>query len=244
VSVPNGDVAAAQLNALADLSEALGDGEVRFTSGGHVLLRWVADNDLRALFNALASVGLGRDGSGSAADVVACPGAEVCRLAVTQTRTIARLVECKVRTGLGPMALEARLPVHVSGCPNGCSQHHLAAIGLQGGVRKLGGRAVPQYSILVGGHVEGSKARFGVPVGKVPSRRVPEAVVRLVALYLAERRHGEDAGAYFARALNRARETVAPFEDLRLEDATAEDFIEPGSAEALLVDVKLGECAA
>jgi sulfite reductase beta subunit-like hemoprotein len=244
ISVPQGDVTATQLEALADLSEALGDGAVRFTSGGRILLRWVADNDLRTLFNALASVGLGRDGAGSAADVVACPGAEVCRLAVTQTRSIARLVECKVRTALGPIALQARLPVHVSGCPNGCSQHHLAAIGLQGGVRKLGGRAVPQYSILVGGHVEGSEVRFGVPIGKVPSRRVPEAVTRLVALYLAERRAGETAGTYFARAPERAKETVAPFEDLRLEDATPDDFVEADSAEGFHVDVKPGECAA
>ncbi len=244
VSLPLGDVTAAQLEALADLSEAFGGGGVRFTSGGHILVRWVADDNLRTLFNALTSVGLGRDGAGSAADVVACPGAEVCRLAVTQTRTVARLVEGEVRTALGPLALQAELPVHVSGCPNGCSQHHLAAIGLQGSARKLGGRAVPQYSILVGGHPDGSEARFGVPVGKVPSRRIPEAVTRLVSLYLAERRAGEPAGAFFARATDRAREAVASFEDLRLEDATAEDFVEPGSAEEFLVDVKTGECAA
>ena len=244
VSLPLGDVTATQLGTLADVSEAFGEGGVRFTSGGQILLRWVSDTNLRALFNALASVGLGRDGAGSAADVVACPGAEVCRLAVTQTRTVARLVECRVRTALGPVALQAKLPVHVSGCPNGCSQHHLAAIGLQGGVRKLGGRAVPQYSVLLGGHVEGSEARFGAPVAKVPSRRIPEAVTRLVSLYLAERWPGEPAGAYFARSLDRAREAVAPFEDLRLEDATADDFLEPGSAEEFLVDVKPGECAA
>jgi sulfite reductase (NADPH) hemoprotein beta-component len=237
-------VTATQLGTLADVSEAFGEGGVRFTSDGQILLRWVSDTNLRALFNALASVGLGRDGAGSASDVVACPGAEVCRLAVTQTRTVARLVECRVRTALGPAGLQAKLPVHVSGCPNGCSQHHLAAIGLQGGVRKLGGRAVPQYSVLLGGHVEGSEARFGAPVAKVPSRRIPEAVTRLVSLYLAERWPGEPAGAYFARSLDRAREALAPFEDLRLEDATADDFLEPGSAEEFLVDIKPGECAA
>jgi sulfite reductase (NADPH) hemoprotein beta-component len=244
VSLPLGDVTATQLGTLADLSEAFGEGGVRFTSGGQIVLRWVSDDNLRALFEALASVGLGRDGAGSAADLVACPGAEVCRLAVTHTRAVARLVECRVRTALGSIALQAKLPIHVSGCPNGCSQHHLAAIGLQGGVRKLGGRAVPHYSILLGGHVDGSESRFGVPVGKVPSRRVPDAVVGLVSLYLAERRPGEPPGAFFARSLDRAREAVAPFEELRLEDATPGDFLEPGSAEEFLVDVKPGECAA
>jgi sulfite reductase (NADPH) hemoprotein beta-component len=92
--------------------------------------------------------------------------------------------------------------------------------------------------------VDGSESRFGVPVGKVPSRRVPDAVVGLVSLYLAERRPGEPPGAFFARSLDRAREAVAPFEELRLEDATPGDFLEPGSAEEFLVDVKPGECAA
>jgi len=134
--------------------------------------------------------------------------------------------------------------VHVSGCPNGCSQHHLAAIGLQGSARKLGGRAIPQYFVLVGGGVDDLGASFGKLAGKVPARRVPEAVDRLVALYLSERREGENAGAFFRRAFDRAKEVLAPFEDLRLEDAQAEDFVEPGSTEDFRPDVQEGECAA
>ncbi len=243
VSLPQGDVSAAQLEAAAELAVAFGDGAIRFTSGGNVLLRWVRTADAPALHARLAAAGLAREGAGSAADVVACPGADACRLAVTRTRGIARLVEERVRA-LGDAALSATLPVHVSGCPNGCSQHHLAAIGLQGSARKLAGRAVPQYFVLVGGGVGDGVASFGKLAGKVPARRVPEAVAGLVSLYLAERRPGELAGPFFARSLERAKAVVAPFEELRVDDAQPADFVEPGSTEDFRPDTLEGECAA
>jgi sulfite reductase beta subunit-like hemoprotein len=243
-SLPQGDVRAAQLEVLAHLAEAYGDGSVRFTSGGHVLLRWVRADDAPALFERLAAVGLGRDGARSAADVVACPGAEVCRLAVTRTRELSRSVEAAVRVTVGPPALTTPLPVHVSGCPNGCSQHHLAAIGLQGSARRLGGRPVPQYFVLVGGHVEASGAEFGKLAGKVPARRIPEAIAALTALYLAEREPGEAAGPFFSRSLTRAKQLLAPLEELRLEDALPEDFVEPGASEDFRPETQAGECAA
>jgi sulfite reductase (NADPH) hemoprotein beta-component len=204
----------------------------------------VREEDVPALFERLAAAGLARDGAGSAADVVACPGADVCRLAVTRTRGVARLVGDAVRTRLGEAALAASLPVHVSGCPNGCSQHHLAAIGLQGSARKLGGRAVPQYFVVVGGGVDDRGVSFGTLAGKVPARRAAEAVERLAALYLAERAPGEGPPAFFARALARAKVEIAPLEELRLEDAVAEDFVEPGATEDFRPDVQAGECAA
>ena len=244
VALPQGDITAPQLEVLAELAAAYGDGGVRLTSQGHLVLRWIAAGDVAPLFARLAAAGLARDGAGSAADVVACPGADVCRLAVTRTRGVARLVEERVREELDTGALAARLPVHVSGCPNGCSQHHLAAIGLQGSARKLGGRAVPQYFVLVGGGVGGGGAEFGKLAGKVPARRIPEAVARLTALYLAERRPDEEAGPFFARAFDLARQAIAPLEPLGLEDARPDDFVEPGSAEDFQPATQAGECAA
>jgi sulfite reductase (NADPH) hemoprotein beta-component len=242
-SLPQGDVTAAQLELAAELALAYGDGSVRFTRTGKLVFRWIRNDEVPALFARLGAAGLGRDGAGSAADVVACPGAEVCRLAVTRTRGVARLVEEAIRT-LGPDALAAEVPVHVSGCPNGCSQHHVAAIGLQGSARKLGARAVPQYFVLLGGGTNAGGAAFGRLAGKVPARRVPEAVRRLVELYLAGRAEGEGADAFFARAFDRAKEVVASLEELRLEDARPEDYVEPGAAEPFRPETGEGECAA
>ncbi len=244
VSAPQGDLTAAQLEALADLALAYGDGAVRFTSAGNALLRFVRHADVAPLFERLAAAGLGRPGAGTAAEVGSCPGSELCRLAVTASRGVAREIEAHLRASLDVATLPAPFAVRVSGCPNGCSQHHLAAIGLQGSARRLGARAVPQYFVLVGGGSGEAGARFATLAGKVPARRIPEAVARLTALYLAERAAGEEAAAFFARAVDRARATLAPLEALRLEDARPEDFREPGATEDFRPAVGEGECAA
>jgi sulfite reductase (NADPH) hemoprotein beta-component len=243
VALPQGDVGAAQLEAAAELALCYGDGTVRFTGSGKLVFRWIPTAELPALHQRLSAAGLARDGAGSAADVVACPGADACRLAVTRTRGVARLIEDEVRT-LGPGALAAHLPVHLSGCPNGCSQHHVAAIGLQGSARRMGAGAVPQVFVLLGGGVGDAGASFGKLVGKVPARRAPEAVRRLTELYVSGRKDGERAHEFFARAFDRAKEVIAPLEELRLEDARPEDFVEPGATEPFRPQTQDGECAA
>jgi sulfite reductase (NADPH) hemoprotein beta-component len=244
IAAPRGEVAGAQLDLLAGLALTYGDGAVRFSGGGKILLRWIGEGDVVALAERLAAAGLLRDGAESAADVVACPGADVCRLAVTRTRNVAALIEEQVRTTLGPAAVETQLPISLSGCPNGCSQHHLAAIGLQGSVRRAGERIVPQFFVLAGGGTGADGASFGQLVGKVPARRAPEAVRALVALFLSERRDGEAAGDFFRRALDRARFAVAPFEVAQPGELTAEDYQEPGGGGTFAPDVGSSECAA
>jgi sulfite reductase (NADPH) hemoprotein beta-component len=239
VSVPQGDVTAAQLEALAEVAGAFGDGTARFTNAGQVQLRWISAEELPAVHAALTSAGLARPGAGSAADVVSCPGSDACRLAITHSRAMARAIEERLRAR-GGRALQAAFPVRVSGCPNGCSLHHAAAIGLQGSMRKIGGRVAPHYALLVGGGVGEGGARFGTLAGKIPARRVPEAVERLVELYLAERSGGESAGAFLARAVERAVSAVSDLKDLRPEDAKEEDFVEPGVEQGF----DCGECAA
>ncbi|HET7754355.1 MAG TPA: nitrite/sulfite reductase [Anaeromyxobacteraceae bacterium] len=242
-SVPQGDLTAGQLEVLAELVTAYGDGSARLTSAGAVQLRWICDDDVPALFERLAAAGLGRDGAGTPGDVLSCPGSEACRLAVTHTRGVARLVEHRIRE-VGGAAASTPLSIRISGCPNGCSQHHVAAIGLQGSARKVGSRAAPQYFVTVGGGVDEDGARFGKLAGKVPARRVPLAIERLVAVYLAERVGSETASAFFTRAADRAAAAIADLKELRSDDAVAEDFVEPGLDVPFAPQTQEGECAA
>ena len=89
--------------------------------------------------------------------------------------------------------------IKISGCPNGCGQHHIASIGFQGSVRKVGGRAVPQYFVLVGGGCTDEGAHFGKVVSKVPVHRMTDAVDRLIELYGEQHSADEDLGAFFRR---------------------------------------------
>jgi sulfite reductase beta subunit-like hemoprotein len=225
VTLPIGDVTGGQLRALAALARAFGDGEARVTQTQGLLLRWVREGDLLALFERLAAAGLGADGAGTLADVVSCPGTETCRLAVTSSRGAARLLGEHLRANPQLTAAAPDLSIKVSGCPNGCSQHHIAGLGLQGSLRKVGGRAVPQYFVLLGGGVGDEGARFGRLAAKIPARRLPQAVERLLALYLAERAEGETASAFFARVpVERAKAALAEVEALPAEAAAPDDF--------------------
>jgi sulfite reductase (NADPH) hemoprotein beta-component len=240
-----GDVTSGQLRVVADLAAAYGDGTVRATLGQDLLFRWVRAEEAPELFRRLAAAGLGKAGAGTISDVVSCPGAESCKLAVTASRGAGRLLESHLRAHPELAAAAEDLQLKVSGCPNGCGQHHVAGIGFQGSARKLDGRPVPQYFVLVGGGCDDGGARFGRLAAKVPARRVPQVVERLVALYRAERAPGESATAFFARVpLERAKAVLKDLGELTTESARPDDFIDPGEDRAFAPETSEGECAA
>src|SRR4029077_16902638 len=175
-SVPLGDMTSAQMRVIADLASAYGDGTIRVTMDQNFVFRWVKAADLRPLYGRLAAAGLGLAEASTIADVASCPGAESCRLAVTQSRGLGKLLEDTLRAR--PDLIEAAdgARIKISGCPNGCGQHHVATIGFQGSVRRVGRRALPQYFVMVGGGVTDTGATFARCAGKFPIRRIPEAV--------------------------------------------------------------------
>jgi sulfite reductase beta subunit-like hemoprotein len=244
VTVPLGDLTSAQLGALADLARSYADGTVRFTRTQDVLLRWVRPEDVPALHARLAAAGLGLDGAGTPADVVSCPGAESCRLAVTHSRGLGQALEAHVRARPELYGQAPDLDLKVSGCPNGCSQHHVATIGFQGSARKVGDQAVPQYFVQVGGGVSADGARFVKLAAKIPARRVGQALDRLVALYLAERQAGEGAPAFFARVpVERVKAAIKDLEALDAATLTPDDLKDLGEDHAYRTDTMDGECA-
>lgn len=244
IRLPLGDVASTQLRVLADLAAAFGDGTVRLTPDQNLFIRWVPDGQLPALFECIAAAGLGRPGASTIADVTSCPGAESCKLAVTQSRGLGQLLTTTLaeRPAIGRDAEQAS--IKISGCPNGCGQHHVATIGFQGSVRKLEGRAVPQYFVMIGGSSAGDGSTFGRLVAKVPARRTDAVVERLLDLYRAERADSESPEAFFKRLdVARAKALLTDLETLGGETATADDFIDLGEAQAFVPDVQDGECA-
>jgi sulfite reductase (NADPH) hemoprotein beta-component len=244
-TIPLGDVTGAQMRVVADLAAAYGDGTVRVTPDQNLVFRWVRAADVRQLHTRLAAAGVGLAEAGTIADVTSCPGAESCRLAVTQSRGLGRLLEEHLRQR--PDLIEAAdgADIKISGCPNGCGQHHIAAIGFQGSVRRLGSRAVPQYFVMVGGGTDQGGASFGRLAAKVPARRIPEVVERLVALYARERHPGEAAPDFFGRVdVERVRGVVADLERLTEADAVPTDFVDLAEVAEFAPEVMDGECSA
>jgi sulfite reductase beta subunit-like hemoprotein len=245
IRVPLGDLTAAQLRALAAVAEEFSEEqELRTTIDQGVLLRFVDRAHLASLHAALTDAGLAKPGAGTIADVTSCPGAFSCRIAVTASRgmadTLSRALEQKPQI----TALAPTLPIKISGCPNGCGQHYVAGIGLQGSVRKVAGRAVPQYHLYLGGAFGAETPSFGRLAAKLPARRVPEAVERLLSLYGSERRPGESAEAFLANlAPSRVDALLEDLARLDAADAKEEDFIDLGETAAFTVETSEGECA-
>ncbi len=240
-----GDVTAGQLRALGPLALAYGDGSVRTTHDQNLLLRWVATGELRELYRRLAAAGLARDGAHTLADVTSCPGAESCRLAVTQSRGLGDLLTTFLDGRPDLVSLAGDLDLKISGCPNGCGQHHVAGIGFQGSVRRLGSRVVPQYFLMLGGRAGRDGAEFARLSAKVPARRIPQVVERLLLLYKDERATGESAREFFRRLpVARAKALLADLEAIAAEDAQPADFVDLGEQTEFRPEVMDGECSA
>jgi sulfite reductase beta subunit-like hemoprotein len=245
VTVPLGDLTSEQMRVVADLSRAYGDGTVRLTIDQNLLFRWVNVSDVRQLYRRLAGAGLGAADAGTIADVASCPGAESCRLAVTQSRGLARVLEDHLRAHPELMEAADGARIKISGCPNGCGQHHIATFGFQGSVRRVGSQPVPQYFVMVGGGVTERGASFARLAAKIPARRIAEAVERLIALYARGRGPGEEATAFFARVdLGVVKEALAGLDQLTGSDAHPADFVDLGEVSAFNPTVLDGECSA
>jgi sulfite reductase (NADPH) hemoprotein beta-component len=244
VSVPLGDLTAAQMRVLGCLAQAVSDGTVRVSRDQDVILRWVDGGAVPDVYEVLAAAGLGLAEAGTIADVVSCPGAESCRLAVTQSRGLGRTLEEHLRARPELIEDAGTTRIRISGCPNGCGQHHVATLGFQGSVRKIGDSVIPQYFLTVGGAAEDSQARFGRLAAKIPARRITEAIERLVALYQAERLDGEAADAFFARvAVERVKAVVADLERITPQDAVPADYIDLGEETVFNPETMEGECS-
>jgi sulfite reductase beta subunit-like hemoprotein len=246
VRLPLGDFTAGQMRVLADLSEAYGDATMRLTVEQNVLFKWMKKESLEPFYQRLAAAGLAEPDALTLSDVISCPGAESCRLAVTQSRGLGRVLTeyFSARPDLVDAVPSGN--IRISGCPNGCGQHHIGSLGFQGSVRKVGGKALPQYFVLVGGGVTNEGAHFGKVVAKIPARRIAEAAGRLVELYREQRQsESEELGAFYRRlAPSVASERLKDLVEVNASDTTPDDFIDLGESQAFDPVVMDGECSA
>jgi sulfite reductase (NADPH) hemoprotein beta-component len=246
VRLPLGDFTSGQMRVLADLAEAYGDGTVRLTIEQNVLYRWVKKASIEPLYQRLAAAGLGAPDALTLSDVVSCPGAESCRLAVTQSRGLGRALTEHLSARPDLVDLVPSGDIKISGCPNGCGQHHVGSIGFQGSVRKVAGRAVPQYFVLVGGGcTDEGVAHYGKVVAKVPVHRLIEATDRLLELYRTQRAGEENLGAFFRRVPPAvATEALKDLTLLLPNEMTDTDLVDLGETQVFNPEVMDGECSA
>jgi len=240
VTVPLGDVTTEQFRLLAKASRDFGV-DWRIAVRQNLVARNMRPGDLPLLHDMLASVGLGSSGAERARNIVSCPGAETCNLALTASRGVASAtVDALIAAGLG----DVPLTINVSGCPNSCGQQQMADIGLSGQVRRVGTDEAPGYRILLGGRPVEGGARFGKYVAKAPAKRTPSAVVSVVKRYTEERNPGEAFGTWVDRVGPKEIGLgLAEFDEKRSKEAAPEDFQDWGETQPFQVILGTSECA-
>jgi sulfite reductase (ferredoxin) len=246
LSLPLGDITADQTRALVDIArEYVGD-NLRTTVEQNMVLRFVREADLPALYERLRDAELASPGAGTIVDVTACPGTDTCKLGIAASRGLA----AELRTRLA--AKSATLPqavndlrIKISGCFNSCGQHHVADIGFYGNSRKIEGRTVPHFQVILGGQWTQNAASYGLAVGSVPSKAIPQTIEALTDAYAHSREKGEGFQAWIARMGKRnVREIIKPFMAVP-PYAEGPDFYADWNdvREFTIGDLGVGECA-
>ena len=191
-----GDITASQFKALAAIQRELG-ADVRLTNRQNVAFRNLTEDQLRVLYARLETIGMARPGAELARDVVACPGADTCNIAITQSRGLAKAIGDRLEEeGLAEVG---GVRINISGCTNSCGQHHAADIGLFGAERRAHGKSLPGYQLLLGGYVGNEQIHFGEKALRVPAKAAPEAVARVVRRFANERDAGETFQGWLSR---------------------------------------------
>jgi sulfite reductase beta subunit-like hemoprotein len=192
-----GDITSDQFRALAAIQRDLGL-EVRVTNRQNVVFRGLTEDQVAELHLRLDAIGMAEPGAELARDVVACPGADTCNLAVTQSRGLAddigRALE---EAGLADVG---GVRINISGCTNSCGQHHTSDIGFFGAERRAHGKAAPGYQMLLGGHVGQTEIEFGQKALRLPAKNVSAAVVAVVGRFAGERSAGEPFADWVERS--------------------------------------------
>jgi sulfite reductase beta subunit-like hemoprotein len=216
---------------------------LRITNRQNLAFRGLSESQLPSLYARLDAIGMAEPGAELSRDVVACPGADTCNIAVTQSRGLASAIgEALEEAGLAEVG---GVRTNISGCTNSCGQHHASDIGFFGAERRAHGRSAPGYQMLLGGYVGEEQVHFGDKALRLPAKNAPQAAVRVVGRFAAERAAGETFRAW----LDRVGGAAAVADGLRDLDAFPAyeqspdfytDYGETGPFEAIIGE---SECA-
>jgi len=246
VALPLGDLTSEQARLLADIAREFVGDNIRTTVEQNIVLRYVSEADLPALYSRLREIDLAAPGAGTILDITSCPGTDTCKLGIASSRGLAGELRKRL-AGAAFTADEAveGLRIKVSGCFNSCGQHHVADLGFFGNSRKVNGYTVPHFQVVLGGRWRENAGSYGMPVGAIPSKRIPEVVETITTRFAADRAPGESFQDWIARLGK--KELGALLADLKPVPSREEDrsfYVDWSDGREYSVgDIGVGECA-
>jgi sulfite reductase beta subunit-like hemoprotein len=203
----------------------------------NVVLGWVPNGAVKRVYKALGEMGLTESGADEISDVITCPGAYSCNLALTKTMGLGAALEPVLAKQTD--SIVRKLRINASGCPNSCGQHWIGDIGFYGNARKIDGKEVPYYLMLLGGTQE----QFGVAIQSLPARLVPTAVERVLEHFKSNRSDGESFRGYVMRfKVETFRKLTADL--VKPAELSPEMYNDWGDDVSYSLKLGKGECAA
>ena len=245
--LPLGDIQADQFHQLADLTRKYGASRARLTHQQNLAVRWVPENALYEVWQRLNEIGFGDAGAMEITDVVSCPGTDSCKLGITSSMGLGRAITDAVTViDKEEDPLIRKMHIKMSGCPNGCGQHHVADIGFHGAAAKGPGGQVPAYEMFLGGGFEDGDTRIGLRVKtKVPAKSMPKALRKVLDFYKAERGDDEIFRDFAARVGPESFEPLlAEFKEIpELNRESLDMYIDWSKTAKYILERGEGECA-
>ena len=237
-----GDITSDQFRALAAIQREFNAG-VRLTNRQNLVFRDLTEDQLPQLFDRLTAIGMALPGAELSRDVVACPGADTCNLAVTQSRGLAKAIGDRLEEeGLTEIG---GVRINISGCTNSCGQHHASDIGFFGAERRANGRAAPGYQMLLGGYVGEEQIYFGEKALRLPAKNAAEGALRVVRRFANERHAGEKFRSWLDRS-GGAAGVAADLKELDHFPAFEDDpdfYVDFGETGPYVAEIGESECA-
>ena len=246
IKVTRGDLSPEQFRGLAAIMRDYTGGYARTTVQQNFVLRWVRNEAVYDVWQRLAELGLSDSGVRTVTDVVSCPGTDSCKLGITSSMGLNEAIQERIEAMSITDPLSKQIHVKMSGCPNGCGQHHIGAIGFYGASIKVGDRQMPAYIAHLGGRYEDGELAFGTRLkSRLPAKRVPDAVERWIRFY-EENRNAQESFNGFVDRVGSAdfEEQVADLAmpaEFSLE--TMLQFVDWSRHEPYKVERGEGECA-
>ena len=246
LNLPLGDFTSTQAYQLADIARKYVGDHIRTTVEQNLVLRWVSEADLPDLYRDLLAAGLADANADTIVDITTCPGTDTCKLGIASSRGLTGELRTRLLQKIDTMpAAIKELKIKVSGCFNSCGQHHIADIGFFGNSRRKGNHKVPHFQVILGGMWEENAGSYGLAVGAVPAKAIPDTLDAIVNRYVDEREDSENFQKWVARlGRKEVKAMIQPFTHIPEYEENPFFFSDWGdSREYSINDIGVGECA-
>ena len=243
IKLPTGDLQSDKARALAEIAKRYASHDIRLTVNQGIILKYVRENALKPLFNALDEVGLAEPGFDTLHDITACPGTDTCNLGIASSVGLAKELERMLKAEYEELLYRKDLKIKISGCMNGCGHHAVANIGFHAMSMKVGKYVLPAMQVmLAGGPIGDGGGVMAEKIIKLASKKVPEAVRLILNDFKVNALNGELFNTYFRRlGKNYFYTLLKPLGEIM--EITQDFLLDWGHQKQYETLIGIGECA-